>query len=75
MQGARAKHGAVVDPSPGTPFTRGLDYVAVSRPTELKKLILFEPLTPAHFDGYIEERHLITTEYNKLRGLHTNDSN
>ena len=73
MQGATAKYGAVVDPSPGTPFTRGLDYVAVSRPTELNNLTLLAPLTPAHFNGYIPERHLIRTEYDRLRSLHTDN--
>ena len=73
MQGATEKYGAVVDPNPGTPFTRGLDYIAVSRPTELNNLTLLAPLTPAHFNGYIPERHLIRTEYDRLRSLHTDN--
>ena len=45
MQGATAKHGAVVEPSPNKPFARGLDYVTVSRPTEFTNPTLLSPLT------------------------------
>ena len=44
MQGATAKHGAVVEPSANKLFPKGLDYVAVSRPTELANLTLLNPL-------------------------------
>ena len=43
MQRATAKYGAVIDPSEKTSFSRGLDYVATSRPTELNKLFLLDP--------------------------------
>ena len=67
MQGATAKHGAVIEPSPHKPFARGLDYVATSRPTELKKLILLGPLTDNHFIGFAQERNSISIEYKRLR--------
>ena len=69
MQGATAKHGAVVEPSANKPFAWGLDYVAVSRPTELVNLTLLNPLTPAHFTAFPEERHAINQEYERLRNL------
>ena len=62
MQGATAKHGAVVEASPNKPFARGLNYVAVSRPTELANLTLLNPLTPANFTGFAQERHAISHE-------------
>ena len=52
MQGATAKYGAVMEPSANNPFARGLDYVAASRPTELKKLFLLTPLTNKHFTAF-----------------------
>ena len=67
MQGSTAKFGAVIEPSKGKPFARGLDYVAPSRPTELAKLILLGPLTEAHFTSFPKERHAIKEEYMRLR--------
>ena len=69
MQGSTAKFGAVVEPSKGKPFARGLDYVAPSRPTELAKLILLRPLTEAHFNAFPQERHAIKDEYIRLRQI------
>ena len=51
-QGATAKHGAEVEPSANNLFPRGLDYVTVSRPTELANLTPLNPLTPPHFTGF-----------------------
>ena len=70
MQGATAKHGAVIEPSANKPFARGLDYVAASRPTELHKLILLSPLTEVHFNSFPQERHSIRQEYDRLKKLH-----
>ena len=70
MQGATAKHGAVVEPSANKLFARGLVYAAVSRPTELASLTLLNPLTPAHFNGFVQERHAINQEYERLRNLY-----
>ena len=69
MQGTTAKYGAVIEPSSGTPFARGLDYVAPSRPTELAKLFLLAPLTDRHFTSFPGQRHDIKNEYNRLRNL------
>ena len=70
MQGATAIHGAVVEPSANKPFARGLDYVAVSRPTELANLTLLNPLTTAYFTGFPQERHAINQEYERLQNLY-----
>ena len=70
MQRARAKRGAVVEPSANKVFARGLDYVAVSRPTELANLMLLNPLTPARFTGFPQERHAINQEYERLSNLY-----
>ena len=61
-QGATAKQRAVVDPSANKLFPKGLDYVAVSSTTELANLTLLNPLTPAHFTGFAQERHAINQE-------------
>ena len=72
MQGATARFGAVIEPSAKKPFARGLDYVATSRPTELKLLTLLAPLTIKQFSAFPQERHSIRQEYNRLRELHPN---
>jgi hypothetical protein len=55
-------------------FSRGLDYVAVSRPTELNKVFLLAPLTERQFYACPLQRHEIAEEYNKLRNLHPLDT-
>ena len=70
MQGANAKHGAVIEPSAKKPFARGLDYVAASRPTKLVNLTLLAPLTVNQFSAFPQERHNIREEYKRLRQLH-----
>jgi ATP-dependent exoDNAse (exonuclease V) alpha subunit len=67
MQGATAKYGAVIDPSEKTPFSRGLDYVASSRPTELNKLTLLGPLTARQFTAFPGQQNEIRLEYDRLR--------
>ena len=69
MQGTTAKLGAVIDPSKGRPFARGLDYVAASRPTELLKLFLLSPLTDKQFTSYPKEINDIRNEYLRLTNL------
>ena len=43
---------AVIMPSIGRPFARGLDYVAASRPTELNKLFLLKRLEESNFNSF-----------------------
>jgi hypothetical protein len=56
IQGTTATSGAVIQPSVNKPFARGLDYVAISRPTELSKLFLLGPLTGNKFTSFPKER-------------------
>ena len=72
VQGTTAKFGAVIEPSAKKPFSRGLDYVAASRPTKLANLTLLAPLTVGQFRAFPKERHNIKEEYTRLRGLHPN---
>ena len=69
MQGSTAKHGAVIQPSIGKPFSRGLDYVAPSRPTELNNLFLLRRLSEENFNGFKTEITDISNEYNRLRQI------
>ena len=68
MQGSTAKYGAVILPSVGRPFARGLDYVAPLRPTELNKLFLLRRLTITNFNDktYHPEIAEIKAEYTRL---------
>jgi hypothetical protein len=72
MQGATAKHGAVIEPSSAYPFARGLDYVAASRPTELSKLFLLSPLNNTHFTAWPQERLEVKKEYIRLAKVSLN---
>jgi hypothetical protein len=56
----------VITPSPKTPFAMGLEYVAVSRATELNGVVLTGPLRPHHFNSHGSQRRMITTEYRRL---------
>jgi hypothetical protein len=60
IQGSTASSGAVIERSMKKPFTRGLDYVAVSRPTDLSKLFLLGPLTDTKFIAFPKERNDMT---------------
>jgi hypothetical protein len=66
MQGTTAIGNVVTMPSAGGSFTRGLDYVANSRATELSKLFLLKPLTKASFTSYPKSRAKIDREYIRL---------
>ena len=51
IQGITAKQGAIVYPTPSgqPPFSRGSEYVGISRPTRTEDLWLMEPLHLQHF--------------------------
>ena len=66
-QGITAKDGVVFQPSEGTPHTRGLEYVAISRCPDISKLILLNGLRNKHFEN--NEIRLINDCYTKLRTI------
>jgi ATP-dependent exoDNAse (exonuclease V) alpha subunit len=66
MQGATCTGNCVTQASIGAPFSRGLDYVATSRVTELKKLFLINPLTKTQFTSDRTDRRAIKKEYDRL---------
>jgi hypothetical protein len=66
MQGATAKYGALIEPSSAYSFTRGLGYVAASRPTELSKVFLLSPFNNTHFTAWPQERLEVKKEYIRL---------
>jgi hypothetical protein len=66
MQGTTAVGNVVTMPSLGGSFTRGLDYVANSRATELSKLFLLRPLTKESFTSFPNSRATIDREYTRL---------
>jgi ATP-dependent exoDNAse (exonuclease V) alpha subunit len=66
MQGATCTGNCVTQASIGAPFSRGLDYVATSRVTELKKLFLIDPLTKTQFTSDRTDRRAIKKEYDRL---------
>lgn len=66
MQGATCTGNCVTQASLGAPFSRGLDYVATSRVTELKKLFLINPLTKIQFLSDPKDRFAIKKEYSRL---------
>ena len=75
MQGSTAKYGAVIMPSIGRPFARGLDYVAASRPTELNKLFLLKRLEESNFNSFQADITAIKNEYIRLHNLNNNIDN
>jgi hypothetical protein len=62
-----AHNGIVYEPSK-KPFARGLPYVAISRATDLEKVVLLLPIRPDHFinRNFIEENIKINEFYNNL---------
>lgn len=66
-QSLTAHNGAVIEPSNGAPFARGLPYVSCSRTTDISKLLLLRPLTHAHFESNEKDRMLVAAEYERLR--------
>jgi hypothetical protein len=71
MQGTTAIGNVVSSPSSGGSFTRGLDYVANSRVTQLDKLFLLKPMTKAAFTSYPKIRAAIDREYTRLSLTYT----
>ena len=66
MQGSTVNGNCVTNPSMKCPRTRGLDYVANSRVTEMSKLFLLSPLMEANFTSHPLERIAIDIEYKRL---------
>jgi hypothetical protein len=66
MQGSTVKGNCVTNPSLKCPRSRGLDYVANSRVTEMSKLFLMRPLMEANFTSHPLERIAIAFEYKRL---------
>jgi hypothetical protein len=66
MQGSTVKGNCVTCPSKNSPKSRGLDYVANSRVTEMSKLFLLSPLREANFTSHPLERSAIDREYKRL---------
>lgn len=78
VQGISAANGIVMKPTPSDkfPYARGLEYVALSRCTNISNdnLILLQPLTIKHFKGSIKTQHeneMITTLYDNFRNFTT----
>lgn len=71
MQGTTAIGNVVTLPSSSGFFTRGLDYVANSRVTELDKLFLLRPMTKAAFTSYPNTTAFIDREYKRLSLTYT----
>ena len=71
VQGLTAHDGVVYKPTPSnqSPFTRSLEYVAISRCPSVKKLILLKPLKSSHFrpTGREHEFNMIENAYQKFR--------
>jgi hypothetical protein len=63
MQGSTVRGNCVTIPSMNHPWTRGLDYVANSRATELSKLFFTRILRVENFTGHDNERNAIHHEY------------
>jgi hypothetical protein len=66
MQGATTTYRALIAPPGNKPFSRGIDYVATSRPTVLNNLFLLSPLTEKHYNAWHEERAQVRQEYERL---------
>ena len=64
VQGMTAHHGVVVDT--GSHFFAG-DYVAISRATEIEKVIILKGVTSANFTSHSDYRLLVGNEYERLR--------
>ena len=64
VQGMTAHHGVVVDT--GSQFFAG-DYVAISRATDIEKVIILKGVTSANFTSHSDYRLLVANEYKRLR--------
>jgi len=68
-QSLTAHHGAVIEPSQGTPFARAIEYVQVSRVPSMDLLFLMRPLQHQHFTSASQQRKQIMLAYERLRRL------
>lgn len=67
-QGVTATFGAVILPTEysKTPFSRGLEYVQLSRARKLEDIILLSKFHKNHFESHYFERQSIAKEYQRL---------
>ena len=74
VQGLTAHDGVVYKPTAlhEKPFARSLEYVAISRCTSVRKLILLAPLNSLHFECREEEFKQIHSAYENFRKLKVN---
>mmetsp|Transcript_20851 Transcript_20851/g.34943 ORF Transcript_20851/g.34943 Transcript_20851/m.34943 type:complete len:221 (-) Transcript_20851:117-779(-) len=68
-QSLTAHHGAVIEPSQGTPFARAIEYVQISRVPSIDLLYLIRPLQHQHFTSSPLQRKQIHLAYERLRRL------
>ncbi len=70
-QGVTAKFGAVIKPTDydRTPFSRGLEYVQLSRATKLEDVFLIGKLNKKHFQSHVAEKNKIVKEYERLKTI------
>ena len=69
-QGVTAKYGAVIKPTAynKTPFSRGLEYVQLSRSQRLEDIVLIgNKFNKQHCMSHEKERHRIEREYDRLK--------
>ena len=69
-QGVTAKYGAVIKPTAynKTPFSRGLEYVQLSRSQKLEQIVLIgNKFNKMHFQSHEKERNKIEREYSRLK--------
>ena len=70
-QGVTAKFGTVIKPTDydKTPFSRGLEYVQLSRATKLEEVFLIGKLHKRHFVSHVSEKNRIEREYERLKQI------
>ena len=70
-QGVTAKFGTVIKPTDynRTPFSRGLEYVQLSRATKLEDVFLIGKLNKKHFQSHVAEKNKIIREYERLSNI------
>jgi hypothetical protein len=66
-QSLTAPYGVVLKLANNSPFARSLPYVALSRATEIAKVLLISPALPTHFHSHLAQRYSIDDEYQHLR--------
>jgi hypothetical protein len=66
---AKSPGGVVYDPPTGSPFTMGLDYIALSRCQQQQDLVLLGPLQLNGFISHSAIRRQIKDKYTRLKAL------